>query len=318
MLPDFQLIFGSATALWLALKGFDVFMERTSPQKVLREDLPWIIIAWALLFINANGLISQIFNLTIEIMTGISIKIFEVSGLSLEDSGLTGLIKALELGIWEVVITAQKMIEQFSFPNNMVAPIVLPILLVVPYFLVLIVYFSQIIVNIFRIVILATFFPFIFMGVGFGFWRDMGKTAIKTIFASIMVMSASTIVVSFMLFAVLRLELGVIDVSFTNEKIIFAVIIGWAMTALLAEGTAIANSIAGSVLTNTAAGIMTSGLAGSAAMAFSSKVMKFANSQMQDNDHIKGTKMASSAGIKFAKLVASRGQRIKNLFNKEQ
>ncbi len=303
MLPDFQLIFGSATALWMTIKGLDVILQRINPHKVLTDELPWIFIAWALLFINANGLIQMIFNLSIQVLTGISIKIFEVTGAPIgSGGGLVGLVSALEAAIWSVVEVAQIIIGKFAFPSNMITPIILSILLVLPYMLLLIVYFSQIIVNVFRIVILSTFLPFIFMAVGFGFWREMGKTAFKTILASIMVMSASTIVVSFAIFVVnslgIELNENLGEVNFSNEKIIFGVIIGWAMSALLAEGTSIANSIAGSSLTNTAAGVMTAGIAGSAMTAVkygaSPKIIEGAKNQLDKNDYAKAAKGISN------------------------
>ncbi len=61
---------------------------------------------------------------------------------------------------------------------------------------------------------------------------------------------------------------GAIDLdnlSVTNSQLMLAMALGWLGAAFLSQATGLANSIAGSALTNTSAGIITAGATGIAA-----------------------------------------------------
>ena len=75
---------------------------------------------------------------------------------------------------------------------------------------------------------------------------------------------------------------------------------GWAGLALMAEGTSLANSIAGSSLTNVAAGIMTAGMAASGAAAIGATRLPRAkdaiNARLDKGADYLGGKTMSGAG----------------------
>ncbi|WP_155801816.1 hypothetical protein [Magnetospirillum molischianum] len=149
-------------------------------------------------------------------------------------------------------------------------------ILVLPYLLLVVAYSSQVVVAIFRATMVGVFAPFLFMAFAFGWGRGMAQSGAKTLLASILVLFASTAALSLTVFGVNNSILEPSDLtgdrinqfaSITNPEFLVVMFLGWMGTALLTEGTSIANSIAGTMLTNTASGIMTAGISGSAAAA---------------------------------------------------
>ena len=98
----------------------------------------------------------------------------------------------------------------------------------------------------------------------------MALEGFKLMIGTFIVLYGATAAVGIILFGVRALDVGqgggiesAADM-FSQKEYWLALALGWAGTALLAEGTGIANSIANSSLTNTSAGIMMAGIAGSA------------------------------------------------------
>lgn len=146
-------------------------------------------------------------------------------------------------------------------------PIIYAILLALPYFLLLIVYFAQVVISIFRVMMVAALSPILMLGFGFEWGRGMTFTAMRSLFASFMVLYGCTVALAVCLYGVAAMNVadpaltGSVGeiLAFDNPTLLVAIALGWLGTAFMAEATGMANSIAGSQLTNTAAGVITAG-----------------------------------------------------------
>lgn len=146
------------------------------------------------------------------------------------------------------------------------------LVLVIPYFLLVVAYSTQVVVAIFRATMVGVFAPFLFMAFAFGWGRDMAKSGAKTLLASVLVLFASTAAVALCVYGTAALKVDPAKLTgdevtsflqISNPKFLVILFLGWAGTALLTEGTSIANSISHTLLTNAAAGIMTAGISAS-------------------------------------------------------
>ena len=270
-----NILFVSFTGLWIVLAGYKIALEAVQ-YSGLAISLIYVVIAWILLGSQGASLIENVYNATLQIMTSSSEVAFKVAGGEIPRgyyTGLPALSFASERAIGSVFDMASNILASGRFVN----PIrwIYAIVLILPYFLLIIAYASQVVVAIFRVMVIAVLAPFLFMSFAFGWGQGMAQAGVKTLIASVLVLFASTTALAVTIyfinsFSVEELSAKGADlgefVSIRNSKFLLTIFIGWAGTAFMAEGTSIANSIAGSSLTNVATGIMTAGL-GSAGLA---------------------------------------------------
>ena len=141
-------------------------------------------------------------------------------------------------------------------------------------------FFSQILVAMFRLMMLALLAPFLVAAFGFPWGRPMAFAGLRTALGAVMVLFAATAAVSLALSGINSLEIKEIKdadlikdiATLTNAKFVLMIIMGWLGASLMMVGTELANSIVGTLLTNTAAGMMTAGMTGAAM-----SLAKFAN-----------------------------------------
>ncbi len=264
-------IFLSLVGLWVILVAFQILAYGKNP-KDFRRNLVHIIIADILLTSQGTPLLTSVFNTTFELMGNVSEVAFKVAGgdKAYLGQGLVGLVMATENSVRDVINIATNILTSSTW--RVVVNVLYAILLVAPYILLLGAYVSQVIVSIFRLVMLTIFGHLFFLAFAFGWGEGMAKKGLQTLFSSILVLFSSTAAVAMAIFAV---NTAIPDAASTtsladyanlsNPQFIVAILIGWAGTAFLMEGTSIANSIAGSSLTNTAAGIMTAGISATGA-----------------------------------------------------
>nr|CAM74177.1 membrane protein [Magnetospirillum gryphiswaldense MSR-1] len=269
------MLFASLAALWVVVSAIKLPLRLTDKWKII-QDFVFITITGLLLGSQANALISYVYSSALEIMGGSSAAVFSIAGDGQASTGKTGLVALAangELAVVKVFQAATTIAQAGSLydPQNYVYALVL----VVPYFLLVVAYSAQVVVAIFRATMVGVFAPFLFMAFAFGWGRDMAKAGAKTLLASILVLFACTAALALTIYGVKGLPLeptGLVGdemakfTSISNPDFLVILFLGWAGTALMAEGTAIANSIAQTALTNTAAGIMTAGAAASAVM----------------------------------------------------
>ena len=196
---------------------------------------------------------------------------FDIAGGPATDSEYTGLV-ALAAAGEKAVFTVFKIASAVASAGRLMNPVnwIYAAFLVIPYFLLVVAYSSQIVVAIFRAMMVAVFSSFLFLGFAFDWGRDMARSGGKTLLGAVLVLFASTSALALTIFVVNKIPVDPDDLSkealnafasLTNPDFILILALGWIGTALMAEGVSVANSIAGTALTNTAAGIMMAGAA---------------------------------------------------------
>ena len=268
------ILFSSLVGLWLVIQGYRLLFHMTKIEELV-SGLVYIVIATVLLGSQANGLISAVYSGSLEILSGASETAFSVAGGVRESGsggGLVGLAQSAEIAVLHVIDLAVALIRQAS--TFEVDQYLYAILLVIPYFLLVLAYSSQVVVAFLRLMMAAIFAPFLFMAFAFGWGRGMAWAGARTILGSILVLFASTSALALTLHGVnlaneqvtASAANGNLDdfASFSNAEFLVIVFLGWMGTALMTEGVSIANSIVQTALTNTAAGVMTAGGAATA------------------------------------------------------
>ncbi|MGE4278213.1 MAG: hypothetical protein AB7G62_01415 [Magnetospirillum sp.] len=267
------ILFSSLAGLWIVVSGVKLALHMTDKQRII-QDFVFISITGVLLGSQSNGLISFVYSSALSVMGGASASVFSIAGGAVSSSGYSGLAAlaaSAEQAMVTVFQTAQAIVQAGSLYK--LHYYFYALILVLPYFLLAVAYASQIVVSIFRATMVGVFSPFLFMAFAFGWGRDMAKAGAKTLLASTLVLFASTAAVALCVYGATALQLDptkLVDaevakfLKISNPKLLVILFLGWAGTALLAEGTSIANSIAQTALTNAAAGIMTAGVSGSA------------------------------------------------------
>lgn len=269
------MLFASFCGLWIVVSGIKLALRMTDLNKII-EEFVYVSITGVLLGSLGTSLISSIYSSAISIMGGSSAAVFSLAA-KVESSGYSGLVSLAangEQAVYKVFQAAGAIVSAGSLYRFVLY--VYAVLLVVPYFLLVVVYSSQVVVAIFRATMCGVFGPFLFMAFAFGWGRDMAKSGAKTLLASVVVLFASTAALSLTIYGVNKgITFNPADLtgealnkfaSVSNPDFLVILFLGWMGTALMTEGTSIANSIAQTALTNTAAGIMTAGVTGSAAL----------------------------------------------------
>lgn len=269
-----RLLFVALLGLWVVISGYKLSIRPSALPEIIQEFL-FIGIASALVagHSGASGLISSTYEAALSIMGGASEVAFKVaagnSSFSSDQEGMARLMAVIEnIVIAKVFKATIAIISSGSALNPM--NWLYAVIFVLPYMLLLFMYFAKVVVAMFRVLLIAVFSPFLCMCFAFNWGRPMAVSGLRTLLSSIMVLFAATAAVSITLYGVQALDFSPDGIgrikdfaSIENPNFVLAIILGWLGTALMTEGVAIANSITGSLLTNTAAGIITAGLGGS-------------------------------------------------------
>lgn len=272
LVEPMQILFLAYVGIWVVVQGYRMVLVKTTIQDIAKEFI-YVVIAWILLATTGPDLVNQIFVAALKTMGAAAAVALRTANKTQEwpeasaetiGGGMADLVAAAEEGVTQVFGMATNIAASSAWNNWL--PVVYAIVLVVPYFLVLIVYFSQVVVSIFRVTLLATISPFLMLGYGFGWGREMALKGIATLLSAFMVLFGATLALAIMLYGVTSLEVGAeqsIDgiASLTNPTYMLTLALGWLGTAFMTEATGMANSITGSALSNTAAGIITAGAA---------------------------------------------------------
>ena len=269
-------LFLSLAGLWVVLQGLRLALIQTTIMDVGKEFM-FVLISAVLLSGQGPELVNSIYTVSLNMMGRAASIALQVGGLdavspansSTLSAGMQSLVQTAEEGVTGVFGLASMITKSATLTNPL--PILYGLILVVPYFLVLIVYFAQVVVSIFRIMMLATLSPYLMLGFAFGWGRDMMKSGLRTLLSSFMVLFGATAALAVMLYAVKSLNIGDATgesvramASIQDAKFLLAVAMGWLGTAFMTEATGMANSISGSSLSNTSTGIITAGASASA------------------------------------------------------
>lgn len=282
LIDPMWILFIAFTGLWIVIQGLRLSVFQISIMDV-SKDFMFIIIAAILLSGQGPELVNSIYSASLDMMgsaSSIALSVGKQSSVIVPGSngavplgeGMRTLVCTAEDGVTNVFSMATMIFASGGLTDPL--PWAIAIVLALPYFLVLIVYFSQVVVAIFRIMMLATLSPFIMLGFGFSWGRDTSKTGIRTLISSFMVLFGATSALAVMLYGVAKLDIGGVlteetarDLaSIENPDLLLAIAMGWLGTAFMTEATGMANSISGSSLTNTSTGIITAGATATAMM----------------------------------------------------
>lgn len=275
-------IFLVGIGLWMVIRGF-LLAIGLSDIKRLGIEILHVIIAAFLLSCQGPELVNSLYTLTLTLMGGASSFIFSVASAGTHLDGLStlspsaatgpdamramvGLARVTEEGIRKVLDATDFIFSTVSMTRWM--PILYGLLLVLPWLIIMVNFSSKIVVAIFRVIMVSALSPLLMLLFAFDFGRGMFWTGLRTLFAAFMVLFCATCAVALCLYGVSSLELtGENGINFSNPSLVTAIALGWMGTALLMTGVEIANSIAGAALSNTAAGMLTAGMIGTAAVA---------------------------------------------------
>lgn len=262
-------VFISLIGLWAVVTGYKFWLAMVSPMHVLR-DLFAIILAFVLMNRQGSSLITGIYSASLEIMTGAAVMAFSLGPGSTDldvGSGAAGLMKVTEAGVAGVFGAAADVLGSSSWYNPV--PYVFALLLVLPYFLIVVVFFSKVVVSIFRIMMLGIFAPFLIMFFAFGWGRGMAISGVRVLLSAMFVLFAASVSVGLLLYGVDTLVGNLSKDAASGKNLLSSgyltvMILGWLGTALMAEGIGLANSITGTILNNDAAKIISGGITGTA------------------------------------------------------
>lgn len=258
-------LFGSLTTLWIVISGIRLVLNMLDLKKLAHE---FVYISIASILVGSQGipLISWVYSSALSIMAGGADVAFGIANSaevkSVPYSGLPRLAAHAETSAAKVIQTASALAAAGSLYNLM--NYVYAIVLVVPYFLLIVSYAGQIVVAIFRVTMVAIFAPFLALAFAFGQTRSMFAAGCRTLLGTILVLFASTVALALTIYGVSQIKLDPNDLSklnsfasASNPEFLMILFLGWVGTALMTEGTSMANSIAQTMLTNAAAGVMT-------------------------------------------------------------
>ena len=267
------LVFLAMSGIWIVIHGIKMIIGK-GDLLGLGHEFVFVFIAALLVGAQGAGLISMVYDVSLSIMgsaarVALSVGATAGTGEVLHPEGMSGmvaLVRTAEQGVFKVFKLAEAIGGQIAWTNP-VMPVIYALLLIIPYFLVLIVYFAQVVVSIFRVMMLAALSPILMMAFGFGWGRGMAQSGIKALIAAFMVLFGASIALAVLLYGATRLGIAQDDMgsrireimSLTNPEFLTAVALGWLGTAFMTEATGMANSIAGSQLSNTAIATITGG-----------------------------------------------------------
>lgn len=286
LLTPMWVIFLGISGLWIISHGLKFILGKPDIGGFAQEFV-FLIIAAALLGGQGPDLVNLIYKSALSTMSGAASVVLSAggkfdaqTGIAMASNssgpagiagleGMSGLVKVAQDGVFRVFQMSRAMLEQTTLTNP--TPIVMAIITIVPYALLLIVYFAQVVVTIFRVMMFAALSPILMMALGFGWGKDVALSGIRTLFAAFMVLFGATIALAVCLYGVKSLGIAADpetakDISkimqLDNPTLWVAIALGWLGTAFMAEATSMANSIAGSQLTNQAAAVITTGAVG--------------------------------------------------------
>ena len=264
-----QTLFVALLGLWAAVTGLKIMLGEQSPTVVFK-DVFFIILAFGLMKSQGTELIANIYNLSLTLMGDVATVAFSLDKQAppVKGEGFSALMRAGESGVRGVINYGLEYFSKGSW--NKLSTWILPILLILPYFMVVVVFFSKVVVAIFRLMMIGTFAPFLIMAFAYSWGRPMAISGLKTLLSTIAILFAASAAFGLLLYGVDRVfSVESIDLktpAFQQSDFLVVIVLGWMGVALMTEGVGLANSITGTALSNTAAGILTAGIAGSAAM----------------------------------------------------
>lgn len=285
LMPAMWVLLLSVTGLWIVIQGLRLVIHKTTIVDVAYQGV-FVILSALLLGGQGPGFVKSIYDAALGTMGAAASMALSVGSAQLAGqvgvdgsgqtigSGMVALVEQTERGIRHVLSIAWEIAGNAKV-TNFFLPAFYALALAVPFIVLIVHYASQVVVSIFRVMMLATLAPFMMLGIGFGWGRDLAMGGVRSVIAAFLVLFASTGAISLVLYAVTKIDAlnkaGVSGRDLTDTSnpefwaYLLAVVLGWAGIAFLVEATGIANSLTGSLFSSAGAGMLTAGVVGTGA-----------------------------------------------------
>ena len=285
ILPAMVILFASLVGLWVIIQAYRIMLGFLSPEELYRE-LVFVSMGSILLSAFGADFVSKVYHASLAIIGSASEIAFVLADKpDLEKVGITtelqeyqnlmSLIYTVEQSVRKVLNLAGSILGGSSDWNigKGLLNVFYALVLILPYFLVGVVYFSQLVISVFRLMILAALSPFLMLAYAFNWGRPMVHSAIRTLLSSVVIMFAVTAAVAMVVYAVDRQNINSLsaELNIMDNQLILLIILGWMASGFMTEATHIANSITSSSLSNTGVGVLTAGATATAGFAWAQK-----------------------------------------------
>lgn len=272
-------VYIAVACLWLSVSGIKILLGQTDLASAGKE-LFFVLLAGSLLVANKAGLVIKFYVMATGTMNAAAKTVLLAAQNASSQNWLSEvpdkysdaaiLVYVAEEGLFNILDVAWELWKSFSI-GNMTGPLT-AVLIIIPWMLLIVVYFAQVTVTLFRVGVIAGLAPWIILGVGFQWSKGMVWQGIKSLIAAGMVLYGATMAIGICLFTVVQLDevhdftaASMSGGTFFTSSGFLAVILGVMGTVFVTEATAVANSIAESQFTNTAAATMAGAALGAAA-----------------------------------------------------
>jgi type IV secretion system protein TrbL len=256
------ILFVALLGVWVIYTGVRVVMEPGAVKGTIAKDLLALLFTSILLGGQASGMITGIYTASMAVIGGAASTAFEVAGASPAAgySGLSALLASMEQAIIKVVHTAAAIADEGGMSDF--APYLYSLLLVAPFVVMVAYYLAQVVIAVFRLVAITAMSPVLSLFMGFNWGRQMAVSGLKVMISSGLILFACTLAMALAVSGVSSLDMGVAAkdpeafASFDNPDLLVAIVMGWLGIAMMAEATSLANSIAGTFLSNAGAAMI--------------------------------------------------------------
>ncbi|MHA7777201.1 type IV secretion system protein [Roseibium sp. M-1] len=257
-----QTILMGIVGIWALWIGIQVFVGTLDLAGALKQVL-FMVLGFGVYIGLQGGLISETFNVSVNVMGGLASQIMGQGGAGL--SGLDALLRGVETGIGGVFNIATAIMGSGGWTD---APkyILYGVALLLPYVILLVLFLAHTAVSLFRLTVILGISPFLVGLAAFPFGRNLIAAGVRTIVGSIATMLCVSIVFSLVIASVEGLgvtgDANVIAedyIDLTSGQFLLALIMGWLGAALISEAVNIAGHVSSSVLGTVSAGIMSAG-----------------------------------------------------------
>lgn len=264
-----EVLFAALVGLWVVIAGYKLIMRPSAVPDLIQEFF-FILIAAALLGTQGGDLITAAYEAALSVMAGASATAFALIDAAPPAGSYEGfalLMAAVEEAVKKILRVSADLFSAGGTFSPM--PWLAAIALIVPFLMLLYLYFAKVIVAIFRVLMIAILAPFLLMAFAFNWGRPMAVAGLRAVMSAVIVLFAATAAVSLAIYGISALSImqenwepgSASDfATIDNADLVLAILLALLGTALMTEGVGLANSITGSMFSNTASAIIAGGL----------------------------------------------------------
>ena len=256
-----QLLFMSLAGVWVAISAVKLMVGSIDPRKLVLETF-FVILSFGLLQSQGVDLVKNVYKVSLGIMANTSTVAFNLTGHIdvRDDAGLAKLAETAESGFGTIFKVSIHYFTDAGWLNPM-KKFLFPALLFFPYLYVIVVFFSKIVISMFRLMMIGVFSPFLVMALGFPWGMPMARAGLNTIIAAIAIMFAASAAFGLLIFAVHITTQDLINVNLNEPTLasgpyLAIVALGFAGGALITEAIGIATTLTSGRLDNSSSAVL--------------------------------------------------------------